>query len=143
MDFSEDPRRAQIEPMHEFMKVWAYWGKYHPIRYESMTYRIMCWLEDHNNHEVKENREKASRGEAVRIMERPDECELIAWKVEHYLKLLFQEGYRESVRRLRVYYLTDSQMPLHRVAKRIGVSARKVDEIVKDDLYRLSTVWKD
>ena len=143
MDFTDDPRRQAIEPMHEFMKAWAYWGKYRPLRYESMTYKIMCWLEDHNNHEVKEEREKAGRGESVRITERPEECELIAWKVEHYLKSLYEQGYRESVRHLKAYYLANSQSSLARIGKKIGVSGRKVEETIKDDLYRLSEVWRD
>lgn len=144
MDFSEDPRRVAIEPMHVFMETWAYWGRFRPMRYESMTYKIMCWLEDHNNKAVKEEREKAERGESSRIRERPEECELIAWKVEHYLVRLGKEGRRESQQILRTYYLEcGGGCSCHEIARKLHCKTYKIDDVVKDALFQLSLIWRD
>lgn len=143
MDFLNDPRRAQIEPMDDFLRTWARWGRFRPIRYASLTYRVMCWLRDHSK-EVQQIREGFVTGERIRYYERDEDCEKIALKVEHYLRKMFEDGKVAEVERLRFYYLKCSpEMPVNRIAKRLGCSKKKIDETIKADLYLMSMYWKD
>lgn len=140
MEFYDDPRRAQIEPMHEFMQTWARWGKIRPSRYTSSTYQVMCWVRDHSKR-VSDIREGIVLGQPIHCSD--EDNEKVGLKVEHYLRLLRERGYRDSVRRLKTYYMADLQMPLGRLANKIGVPMRKVEATIKDDLYRLSEIWMD
>ena len=143
MDFLNDPRRAQIEPMDDFLRTWARWGKFRPIRYTSLTYRVMCWLRDHSK-EVQQIREGIVTGERIRYYERDEDCEKIALKVEYYLRKMFEDGKVAEVERLRFYYLKcPPEMPIKRIAKRLGCSKKKIDETIKADLYLMSMYWKD
>lgn len=143
MDFLNDPRRAQIEPMDDFLRTWARWGRFRPARYTSLTYRVMCWMRDHSK-EVQEIREGIVTGERIRYYENDESNERIALKVEYYLKKMYEDGKVAEVERLRFYYLKCSpEMPTHRIAKRLGCSRNRIEETVKADLYLLSRYWKD
>lgn len=144
MNFSDDPRRVAIEPMHNFMEAWAKWGRFRPIRYESMTYKIMCWLEDHNNKTVREEREKGSEGQTPHFEDKIEDFELIAWKTEHYLVKLGQQGRREDLRILKTYYRDCTPgTPAYEIARRLGCKQYKIEDIVKDALFQLSLIWMD
>ncbi len=141
MDFSEDPRRAQIEPMHNFLEKWARWGRYRPIRHESMTYKIMCWVRDHLSR-VAEIREGIVLGQPIHCSD--DDCEKIAWKVEHYMILMGNEGYKREREILRIYYLkSHPALPIGKLAKMMECKPWQVEQMVKEALYRLSTIWSD
>ena len=143
MDFSNDPRRAQIEPMDDFLRTWARWGRFRPVRYTSLTYRVMCWLRDHS-HEVQKIREGIVTGERIKYHESDEDSERIALKVEYYLKKMYEDGKVAEVERLRFYYLKCSpEMPIHRIAKRLGCARNRIEETIKADLYLLSQYWRD
>lgn len=141
MEFYDDPRRAQIEPMHEFMQTWARWGRFRLIRHESMTYKIMCWIRDHSRR-IEEIREGIVLGQRIHC--RDEDQERIALKVEHYLRVLRESGKTSEVERLRFYYLQcHPAMPLGKIAQRIGCRSWQVEEQIKKDLIELARLWMD
>lgn len=142
MDFLNDPRRAQIEPMDDFLRTWARWGKFRPIRYASLTYRVMCWLRDHSK-EVQQIREGIVTGERIRYYERDEDCERIALKVEHYLRKMFESGMQEEVRTLKKYYLSSPEINIGYLAKKLQCKPYQIENKVKDALYQLSKIWGD
>lgn len=141
MKFYDDPRRAQIEPMHEFMQTWARWGKIRPSRYTSSTYQVMCWVRDHSKR-VEKIREGIVLGQPIRFSD--EDCEKIGWKVEHYMILMWNEGYKREIEILRIYYLeSHPALPIGKLAKMMKCKPSQVEQMVKDALYRLSTIWSD
>lgn len=142
MNFLDDPRRQQIEPMHEFLTTWAQWGRFKPFRYTSLTYRVMCWMRDHSK-TVQTIREGIVTGERVHYRVDDETAEKVALKVEHYLRKL-RDIDIGACERLRFYYLKASpEMPIGKIAKKLGCAPWKVDETIKNDLYQLSKIWED
>ena len=140
MEFYDDPRRAQIEPMHEFMQTWARWGKIRPSRYTSSTYQVMCWVRDHSKR-VENIRESIVTGQPIHYSD-PDNNR-IALKVEHYLCQMMQEGYPRDAFILKTYYLSRDSANLGYIAKLLDCKPYQVEGIVKGSLYRLSCFWND
>lgn len=142
MNFVDDPLRQYIEPMHEFLLTWARWGRFKPFRYTSLTYRVMCWLRDHSK-TVQTIREGIVTGESVHYRDNDETVEKIALKVEHYLRKLRNTDCA-ACERLRFYYLKASpEMPIGKIAKKLGCAPWKVDETIKNDLYQLAKIWAD
>lgn len=143
MNFWNDPRRAQIEPMHDFLTTWGRWERFKPTRNVSPTYRVMCWIRDHS-HEIQKIREGIVTGETVHYRDSDETCEKVSLKVNFYLSKMRQAGYVTEVEQLRFYYLKCSpEMTISRIAKRLGCTVRKVDDTIKDALYLFSKFWKD
>lgn len=140
MEFYDDPRRAQIEPMHEFMQTWARLGKIRPSRYTSSTYQVMCWVRDHSKR-VEDIRESIVTGQPIHYSD-PDNNR-IALKVEHYLCQMMQEGYPRDAFILKTYYLSRDSANLGYIAKLLDCKPYQVEGIVKGSLYRLSCFWND
>lgn len=140
MNFVDEPRRSKIEPMHEFMVMWARWGRYHPVRQESMTLKIMMWIRDHSKR-VEEIREGLVTDRPIHVQE--DDAEKIAWKVEHYLRMLGEEGKVRERNILKTYYLMPDNSKVGYVARKLDCKPWQVEKVVKDALYVLSQFWRD
>ena len=141
MEFYDDPRRAQIEPMHEFMQTWARWGRYHSIRQESMTYKIMMWMRDHSKR-VEDIREGIVLGQPIHCQD--DDYEKIAWKVERLLTN--QDLWSGHIRErdiLKTYYKLPYASSLGFIARKLECKPWLVEKTVKDALYFMSTIWRD
>ena len=146
MDFSNDPLRERIEPMDEFLRVWANWGREHSMRSESITYKLMCWIRDHSKR-VEEIREGIATGERLHI--RRDDSELIAWKVErimthpdHWI------GHHRDRDILKIFYLSRPSVPAGKIAKDLSTSydrvyAWQLEARVKKSLLYFSSLWHD
>ena len=143
MNFNDDPRRYRIEPMHEFMLQWSAWGRHHPVRVESMTYRIMCWIEAHAKRD-RDIEEGIVRGEPVHIVD--EDRERIAWKVEYLLtRPHIWEGH-ERERRVLISYYRDARpsMPIGKIAhKFLDCEPWMVEETVKKALLYFSYWWRN
>ena len=146
MDFSNDPLRERIEPMDEFLRVWADWGREHCMRSESITYKLMCWIRDHSKR-VEEIREGIATGERLHI--RRDDSELIAWKVERILTHPdYWRGHHRERDILKGFYLAHPLDPAGRIAKVVStnydrVYAWQLEGRVKKALLYFSNFWRD
>lgn len=139
MDFSDDPRREQIEPMFERVKIWAAWSRSRPERMQSPTYNVMQWIEDHA--EKRDNDEEVViTGEPIRIS--TDNSEEIALRVEHCLCQLRTSGYARDVFVLKTFFTARTQS-MYRIAKQLRCKTYQVDALVCNSLYRLSTLWRE
>lgn len=143
MDFNDDPRRYRIEPMHEFMLQWSAWGRHHPVRVESMTYRIMCWIEAHAKRD-RDIEDGIVRGEPIHIVD--EDRERIAWKVEYLLtRPHIWEGH-ERERRVLISYYRDARpsMPIGKIANQLlDCRPWQVEETVKKALLYFSYWWRN
>lgn len=140
MNFFNDPNRETIEPMHEFLEVWARWGRFRPLKQESITYKAMCWLRDHSKR-VEEIREGIVTGQPIHYSD--SDNNRIALKVEHYLCRMMQDGYPRDAFILKTYYLSRDSANLGYIAKLLDCKPYQVEGIVKGALYRLSRFWSD
>lgn len=141
MDFTDDPRREKIEPLHEYMMMWARWGRNHPKHYESNTLVIMRWLEDHAK-EAKEIEEGIVRGEPIVIHD--ESQEFIARRVEYLLTRPYVWWGHESERKILVRYYRDAKngMPVGKIARRLlGCKPWEIEETVKKALLFFSYWW--
>ena len=148
MDFTNDPRRADIEPMHEMMVAWADFWRDRPRYGVSITWVAMCSIRaQHFNAKELFDPKNVRRGltldKPIRVPRAVNE--IIAEKVRKLIHDQTKWRFHERDRKILVtYYLKV------RPNDRIGVIAKKleckpwqVDRLVKDALYYLSTIWKD
>ena len=143
MDFHNDPRRERIEPMHHFMSHWASWGRHNPVRIESMTYRIMCWIEAHAKRD-KDIEEGIVKGEPIHVVD--EDRERIAWKVEYLLtrQHIWQGHQRERQVLIRYYRDVKPNWPIGKIAyKVLDCRPWQVEETVKEALLYLSYWWRE
>ena len=141
MDFSEEPLRYKLEPMHNFLEKWASWGRYRPIRHESMTYKIMCWVRDHSKR-VEEIREGIVLGQPIHCKD--EDVEKIAWKVEDTLVRMKRDGKSKEVDDLVYYYLKcHPSTSRGRIAKRLDCCCSGIEKTIKADLLVFSDYWHD
>lgn len=148
MDFSNDPRRAEIEPMHGIMQAWADFWRDRPRYGVSITWVAMCSIRaQHFNAKELFDPRNARRGltldKPIRVPRAVNA--IIAEKVRKLIHDQTKWRFHERDRKILVtYYLKV------RPNDRIGVIAKKleckpwqVDRLVKNALYYLSTIWKD
>lgn len=142
MNFLDDPRRATIEPMHEFMQIWAdFWRD--KKRYEvSITY-IACMAVRDFHKRVHDIREGYVIGQPIRIIRR--DRAVIAERVRKIIHTPeLWEGHKDERRILVTYYLKiHPSMPIGKIASMLDCKPWEVDKKVKDALYYLSTIWRD
>ena len=140
MFFVDDPRRSQIEPMHEMMVIWANYWRDKPHLHVSPTYTAMCAIRDWSKR-VEEIRESIVLGKPIRVT-RTDEA-IIAEKMR---KLIHKDEAWQFHRRERdilvTYYLkVHPQEPIGRIARKLDCKPWQVDKLLKDSLYYLSTIF--
>lgn len=143
MDFHNDPRRERIEPMHHFMSHWASWGRHNPVRIESMTYRIMCWIEAHAKRD-KDIEEGIVKGEPIHVVD--EDRERIAWKVEYLLTRphIWQGHQRERQVLIRYYRDARPSWPAGKIGRQLlDCKSHEVEELVKTSLLYMSYWWRE
>ena len=146
MVFVDDPRRAQIEPMHEFLEVWARSSRLSKRRYVSPTLAVMERMEDASTRkEVQDMREEIATGHhPIALKQDIEFCETIADKVEFYLRKMMFEGYARDVFILKTYYIdTMNHSSFFEISRKLGCRRWQIEIMVKDSLHRLSTFWRD
>lgn len=142
MTFVNDPRRSQIEPMHELMLIWADFWRDRP-RYEvSITWVAMCAVRDWSKR-VQDIREGIVLGQPIRVT-RTDTA-IIAEKMR---KLIHNDeawsGHRRDRDVLVTYYLkVHPKFPLGLIAKKLDCKPWQVEKTVNDALYYLAQIWRD
>lgn len=141
MDFQNDPRRSRIEPMHEFLTIWSEWGRHHPVRLESMTWKIMVWIENHAKRD-RDIEEGIVTGERIHVVD--EDRERIAWKVEYLLtRQNIWEGHQREREVLIGYYKAHPSMHIAKIAnRRLGVKTHQAEETVKKALLYFSYWWR-
>lgn len=148
MVFVDDPRRAQIEPMHEFMTIWAsYWRDSHTVSSQvSPTWMIMDALERFSGRvgDIRENFGALPEERKPIKITRSDNA-IIAEKVR---KLIHDQDAWRGRHRLRhalvTFYLkTRPKDPIGRIARKLECKPWQVNRLMCDALYYMSTVWKD
>lgn len=148
MDFSNDPRRSEIEPMHGIMQAWADFWRDRPRYGVSITWLAMCSIRaQHFNAKELFDPKNVRRGltldKPIRVPRAVNA--IIAEKVRKLIHDQTKWRFHERDRKILVtYYLKV------RPNDRIGVIAKKleckpwqVDRLVKNALYYLSTIWRD
>lgn len=140
MLFVDDPRRSQIEPMHEMMVIWANYWRDKPHLHVSPTYTAMCAVRDWSKR-VEEIRESIVLGKPIRVT-RTDEA-IIAEKMR---KLIHKDdawqGHRRERDILVTYYLkVHPHMPIGRIARMMDCKPWEINALVKNALYFLSTIF--
>lgn len=146
MVFIDDPRREQIEPMHEFLEVWARSSRLSTRRYVSPTLVVMERLEDASTRKaVRDMREEIAAGlHPIALKQDHRFCEAIADKVEVYLRKMMLAGYARDVFILKTYYIdTLNHANFFEISRKLGCRRWQIEIMVKDSLYRLSTFWCD
>ena len=140
MFFVNDPRRAQIEPMHELMLIWADYWRDKPHFHVSPTYTAMCAVRNWSKR-IDEICEGLVLGKPIRVT-RTDEA-LIAEKMR---KLIHKDEAWQFHRRERdilvTYYLkVHPQEPIGRIARKLDCKPWQVEKLVNDSLYYLATIF--
>lgn len=127
--------------MHEFMQTWAQWGRYHPVRSESMTYKIMCWVRDHSKR-IEDIREGIVIGQPIHCQDA--DFDKIALKVEHYLcKAELWSGHIRERDVLKIYYQMSQEAKPGFIARKLECKPWQIEEVVKVALFYLSGIWRD
>ena len=142
MNFLDDPRRAEIEPMHEFLEMW---GDYYRDRQRlnvSITYLAMMAIRN-NSKRREQIREGIAIGEPIKLPK--IDRSIIATKVEELITNSELWRFHERDRQVLVdYYLNiHPSCPIGKVAKILGCKPYRVEALVKDALYVFSKLWKD
>lgn len=142
MNFIDDPRREQIEPMHELMQIWADYWRDRPRYNVSITWVAMCAIRDWSKR-IRDIREGLVLGQPIRFT-RTDTM-MIAEKMR---TLIHDDrawsGHRRERHVLVTYYLkVHPSEPLGRIAKKLDCRSWQVEKTVKDSLYYLSQIWRD
>lgn len=148
MDFSNDPLRSQIEPMHEIMKVWADYWRDKPRYGVSITWVAMCSIRDqHFDWEKFFDPKNPRRGLTLDQPTRVPRAvnAIVAEKVRKLLhdqtKWHFHERDRKT---LMTYYLkVHPAEPIGSIARKLDCKPWQVETLVKYALYYLSTIWRD
>lgn len=142
MKFIDDPRREQIEPMHELMLIWANYWRDRPRYDVSITYVAMCAIRNWSKR-VSDIREGIVLGQPIRVT-RTDTM-IIAEKMR---KLIHNQeawsGHKRDRDVLVMYYLNiHPNEPIGRIARKLDCRPWQVEKTVNDALYYLSTIWRD
>lgn len=148
MDFTNDPRRADIEPMHEMMVAWADFWRDRPRYGVSITWVAMCSIRaQHFNAKELFDPKNVRRG---LTLEKPIRVQravnaIVAEKVRKLIHDQTKWRFHERDRKILVtYYLkVRPAEPLGSIAKKLECRPWQVDRLVKGALYYLSTIWKD
>ena len=140
MFFVDDPRRAQIEPMHEMMLIWADYWRDKPHFHVSSTYIAMCAVRDWSKR-IEEIREEIVLGKPIR-MTRTD----VAMIAETMRKLIHNDDawrfhHRERDILVMYYLKVHPQEPIGRIARKLDCKPWQVEKLVNDSLYYLSTIF--
>ena len=148
MDFSNDPLRSQIEPMHEIMKVWADYWRDKPRYGVSITWVAMCSIRDQHFDwkeffDPKNPRRGLTLDQPTRVPRAVNA--IVAEKVRKLLhdqtKWHFHERDRKT---LMTYYLkVHPAEPIGSIARKLDCKPWQVETLVKYALYYLSTIWRD
>ena len=148
MDFTNDPRRAEIEPMHEMMMAWADFWRDRPRYGVSITWIAMCSIRaQHFSAKELFDPKNVRRGltldKPIRVPRAANE--IIAEKVRKLIHDQTKWRFHERDRKILVtYYLkVRPAEPLGSIAKKLECRPWQVDRLVKGALYYLSTIWKD
>ena len=142
MFFVDDPRRAQIEPMHEMMLIWADYWRDRPRYDVSITYVAMCAIRNWSKR-VEEIREGIVLGRPIRVT-RTDTM-MIAEKMRKLFHTMEAwSGHKRDRDVLVTYYLNiHPNEPIGCIAKKLDCKPWQVEKVVKNALYYLSTIWRD
>lgn len=148
MDFSNDPRRAEIEPMHGIMQAWADFWRDRPRYGVSITWIAMCSIRA-QNFKAKElfDPNNVRRGLTLGLpTQRPRAVNaIVAEKVRKLIHDQTKWRFHERDRKILVtYYLkVHPAEPIGSIAKKLECKPWQVDRLVKGALYYLSTIWRD
>ena len=141
MRFYDDPRREQIEPMHEFCSMWAdYWRDYR-FPHVSITWIAMCSIRDWAS-TTKEIKDAIVLGRPIKLIQ-PEKA-IIAEKV----RVLFLdnekwEGHHRDREVLMTYYAkTKPRQPIGYIARQLDCKPWLVEKTVKDALFYMSKIWE-
>ena len=142
MKFIDDPRREQIEPMHEMMLIWADYWRDRPRYDVSITWVAMCAVRDWSKR-ISDIREGIVLGKPIRVT-RTDTM-MIAEKMR---KLIHNQaawsGHMRDRNVLVTFYLkVHPNEPIGRIAKKLDCKPWQVETVVNNALYYLSTIWRD
>ena len=142
MVFYDDPRREQIELMHEFMCIWADYWRDRPACGVSITWVAMNSIRLWSKRK-KEIEEAIVTGKPIRLT-RTDTA-IIAEKVR---KLIHDQeawkGHKRERDILTAYYLkVKPSFPQGKIAAILDCKPWQIDRLVKDSLYFMSQIWKD
>lgn len=142
MNFIDDLRRHQIEPMHELMLIWADYWRDRPRYDVSIMWVAMCAVRDWSKR-IQDIREGIVLGQPIRVT-RTDTF-VIAEKMR---KLIHDDGAWSGHRRDRdilvTYYLKiHPKEPIGRIAKKLDCKPWQIEKVVNDALYYLSQIWRD
>lgn len=140
MNFVDDPRRNQIEPMHEMMVIWANYWRDKPTVRVSPTWKAMCAVRDWSKR-IDTIREGLVTGQPIRITR--TDTEMIA---ERMRKLLHKDeswqGHHRERDVLVTYYLkVNPNVPIGAIARKLDCKPWQVNRLVNDALYYLSTIF--
>ena len=135
MVFVDDPRRSQIEPMHEFMTIWAnYWRDSHTVSSQvSPTWMIMDALERFSGRvgDIRENFGALPEERKPIKITRSDNA-IIAEKVR--LLIHDQDAWRGRHRlrhALVTFYLkTFNHEPIGRIARKLDCKPWDVNKLM-------------
>lgn len=148
MDFSNDPRRAEIEPMHGIMQAWADFWRDRPRYGVSITWIAMCSIRA-QNFKAKELfvPNNVRRGLTLGLpTPRPRAVNaIVAEKVRKLIHDQTKWRFHERDRKILVtYYLkVHPAEPIGSIAKKLECKPWQIDRLVKGALYYLSTIWRD
>lgn len=140
MFFVDDPRRAQIEPMHEMMQIWADYWRDKPVARVSPTWTAMCAVRNWSKR-IEEIRECLVLGKPIRCTS--TDTAMIA---ERMRKLLHNDqawqGHRRERDVLVTYYLkVHPHAPIGRIARMLDCKPWQVNKLLNDSLYYLSVIF--
>ena len=148
MDFQNDPRRADIEPMHEIMKVWADFWRDKPRYGVSITWIAMCSIRaQHFNAKELFDPKNVRRGLTLGLPTRKPRAlnAIVANKVQDLIQDREKWKFHERDRQILItYYLkVHPAEPIGLIARKLECKPWQVDRLVKGALYYFSTIWKD
>lgn len=148
MDFTNDPRRADIEPMHEMMVAWADFWRDRPRYGVSITWVAMCSIRaQHFNAKELFDPRNVRRGLTLGLPTRRPRAvnAIVANKIQDLIQDRSKWKFHERDRQILItYYLkVHPAEPIGLIAKKLECKPWQVDRLVKGALYYISTIWKD
>lgn len=148
MDFTNDPRRADIEPMHEMMVAWADFWRDRPRYGVSITWVAMCSIRaQHFNAKELFDPKNVRRGLTLGLPTRRPRAvnAIVANKIQDLIQDRSKWKFHERDRQILItYYLkVHPAEPIGLIAKKLECKPWQVDRLVKGALYYLSTIWRD
>lgn len=148
MDFTNDPLRSRIEPMHEKMKVWADYWRDKPRYGVSITWVAMCSIRAQHFDakklfDPKNPRRGLTLDQPTRVPRAVNA--IVAEKVRKLLHDQTKWHFHERDRKTLVtYYLkVHPAEPIGSIARKLDCKPWQVETLVKYALYYLSTIWRD